>query len=91
MNALSDAFDAAKDLYQTLKIKERRDYEQSLRSKGYPSSRRIEFVEDGLFGSDEDLALDKAAVRRQFDIGHRQCGEQFAIGDGKSTITVQRR
>jgi hypothetical protein len=62
---LLDVFDAARDLHQTLKVKEKRDYELSLRSKGYPPSRRIEFVEDESFGKDEDLVMDKAAVTRR--------------------------
>jgi hypothetical protein len=87
--ALSDAFDTATDLYQTLKIKERRDYEQSLRSKGYPSSRRIEYVDDRSFGKDEDPALDKAVVTRQFEIGYRTYGERYAVGDGQYYANIQ--
>jgi hypothetical protein len=86
---LSDAFDAATDLYETLKIKERRDYEQSLRSKGYPSSRRIKYVDDGSFGKDEDPVLDKAAVTRQFEVGYRSYGERFAVGDGQYCANPQ--
>jgi hypothetical protein len=46
-------------------VKEKRDYESSLRSKGYPPSRKIEFVEDASLGKDEDLVMDKAAVKRR--------------------------
>jgi hypothetical protein len=62
---LLDVFDAARDLHQTLKVKEKRDYELSLRSKRYPPSRRIEYVEDESLGKDEDLVMDKAAVTRR--------------------------
>jgi hypothetical protein len=80
---LLDVFDATRDLHQTLKVKEKRDYELSLRSKGYPPSRRIEYVEDESLGKDEDLVMDKAAVTRQFEIGLQKVGAQFAVGDGK--------
>jgi hypothetical protein len=62
---LLDVFDSTRDLHQTLRVKEKRDYESSLRSKGYPSSRRIEYVEDESLGKDEDLVMDKAAVKRR--------------------------
>lgn len=78
---LYDSCDAARDLYQTLKIKEKRDYEQSLRSKGYPSSRRIEFVDDESFGKDANFALEKVAITQQFEVGYRKYGEQFLVGD----------
>ena len=86
---LLEVFDATRDLYQTLKVKEKRDYELSLRSKGYPTSRRIEYVEDGILGKDEDLVMDKAAVTRQFEIGFQRVGSQFAVGDGKSLSSQQ--
>jgi hypothetical protein len=79
---LLDVFDATRDLYQTLQVKEKRDYELSLRSKGYPPLRRIEYVEDESLGKDEDLMMDKAAVTRQFEIGFHRVGAGFAIGDG---------
>lgn len=85
---LLSVFDATRDLFQTLKIKEKRDYELSLRSKGYPSSRRIEYVEDEDLGRDEDLVMDKAAVTRQFEIGFQKIGSQFAVGDGTSHWTM---
>ncbi|KAF2819897.1 hypothetical protein CC86DRAFT_121970 [Ophiobolus disseminans] len=86
---LLDVFDATRDLYQTLKVKEKRDYELSLRSKGYPSSRRIEYVEDGSLGKDEDLVMDKAAVTRQFEIGYQKIGAEFAVGDVLSQTDLQ--
>jgi hypothetical protein len=79
---LLDVFDATRDLHQTLKAKEKRDYESNLREKGYPSSRRIEYVEDDKLGNDADLVMDKAAVTRQFEIGFQKIGAQFAVGDG---------
>lgn len=78
---LLDVFDATRDIFQTLQVKEKRDYESSLRSKGYPTSRRLEFVEDDQLGKEEDLLMDKAAVTRQFEIGFQKVGAQFAIGD----------
>ena len=84
MYTLLDVLDAARDLHQTLINKEQRDYEQSLRSKGYPSSRRIEYVEDERLGSDDTIVLDKAAVTRQFENGYQALGVDFAIGDGTS-------
>lgn len=80
VHTLLDVFDATRDLYNTLKNKEKRDYENSLRAKGYPDSRRIEYIEDG--PSDEGIVMDKAAVTRQFDIGFQDIGTQFAVGDG---------
>jgi hypothetical protein len=85
---LLGVFDATRDLFQTLKVKEQRDYELSLRSKGYPTTRRIEYVEDESSGKDEDLVMDKAAVTRQFEIGFQKIGAQFAVGDGE--LEVQR-
>jgi hypothetical protein len=79
---LLNVFDATRDLYQTLTIKEQRDYEQNLRAKGYPSSRRIEYVEDDRLGSDGVIAMDRAAVTRQFEIGYQILGTEFAVGDG---------
>jgi len=86
---LYDSCDAARDLYQTLKIKEKRDYEQSLRSKGYPSSRRIEFVDDESFGKDANFALEKVAITQQFEVGYRKYGEQFLVGDLLSQMALQ--
>lgn len=78
-----DVFDATKDLHQTLKAKEQREYEQRLRSKGYPGSRGVEFVKDSELDGEEAIMMDKAAVRRQFERGLREVGPQFATGDGK--------
>ena len=89
MYTLLDVLDATRDLFQTLRVKEQRDYESTLRSKGYPTSRRIEYVEDETFGKDEDLVMDKAAVTRQFEIGFQKTGVQFAIGDSKLGLGSQ--
>ncbi|KAF1841675.1 uncharacterized protein K460DRAFT_171102 [Cucurbitaria berberidis CBS 394.84] len=78
-----DVFNATRDLYQTLETKEKRDYQLVLQSKGYPTSRRIEYVEDGRLGSDEALVMDKVAVSRQFENGYQALGAQFAMGDGE--------
>lgn len=86
---LLDVFDATRDLFQTLKVKEKRDYELTLRSKGYPATRRIEYVEDETLGRDEDLVMDKAAVTRQFKIGFQKTGVQFAIGDVQTHVAIQ--
>ena len=91
MYTLLDVFDATRDLYQTLTQKEQRDYEQNLRSKGYPVSRRIEYVKDERLGSDESIGIDTAAVTRQFEIGYQALGTEFAIGDGKSSSLSSRK
>lgn len=80
VHTLLDVFDATRDLYNTLRNKEKRDIETSIRSRGYPDSRRIEYVDET--ASDEGIVLDKAAVRKQFEIGLSDVGTQFAIGDG---------
>jgi hypothetical protein len=85
---LLDVFDATRDLYQTLTKKEQRDYEQNLRSKGYPVSRRIEYVKDERLGSDETIGMDTAAVTRQFEVGYQALGIGFAIGDGMSPSLI---
>jgi hypothetical protein len=87
---LLDVFDATRDLYQTLTEKEQRDYEHNLRSKGYPVSRRIEYVKDERLGSDESIGMDTAKVTRQFEIGYQALGTEFAIGDGKSSSLSSR-
>ena len=79
---LLDVFEATRDLYRTLTTKEQREYEQNLRAKGYPVSRRVEYVNDERLGSDEAFVTDKAAVTRQFDIGYQAVGAEFAMGDG---------
>jgi hypothetical protein len=85
---LLDVFDATRDLYETLTVKEQRDYEQNLRSKGYPASRRIAYVNDERLGSDEAIVTDKAVVTRQFDIGFKTLGEGFAQGDGRFALSL---
>ncbi|CAN9309122.1 unnamed protein product [Alternaria alternata] len=91
VDTLLDVFDATRDLYETLTVKEQRDYEQNLRSKGYPASRRIEYVKDERLGSDEAIVTDKAVVTRQFDIGYQTIGVEFAEGDALQSqiITLQ--
>jgi UTP-glucose-1-phosphate uridylyltransferase len=79
---LLDVFDASRDLYQTLKAKEKRDYEQNLRSRGYPKGRKFDYVEDNEADGDGSLVMDKAAVTRQFEIGFQDIGAMFAVGDG---------
>ena len=79
---LLDVFEATRDLYSTLKNKEKRDLERNLRSNGYPASRSVKYVEDEEFGSDEAIVMDKAAVTRQFEIGYQTLGSDFAVGDG---------
>jgi hypothetical protein len=82
---LLNVFDAARDVHHTLSTKEKRDFEQNLRSKGYPCSRRIEYVEEDGLASDAGIVMDKAAVMRQFEIGYEALGVDFAVGDGKPT------
>ncbi|KAI8937686.1 hypothetical protein NX059_005387 [Plenodomus lindquistii] len=86
---LFEVFDATKDLYQTLANKEQREYEETLRSKGYPSSRRVEYVKDETRGSDEGISMDKAAVKRQFEVGYSTVGADFAIGDVTAHTALQ--
>ncbi|KAJ4358766.1 uncharacterized protein N0V89_003350 [Didymosphaeria variabile] len=86
VNTLVDVFDATRDLYQTLKSKQRRDYEQNLRSRGY--RRSIDYVDDGPDG-EEEIVMDKAAVRRVFDNGLQDVGSQFALGDVISQAGLQ--
>jgi hypothetical protein len=82
---LLDVFDASRDLYKTLANKEQRDYEQNLRTKGYPVSRRIEYVKDERLGSDETIGMDRSTVTRQFEIGYQALGVEYAVGDGMSS------
>lgn len=77
LHTLLDVFDATRDLYNTLRNKERRD-----REKGYVDARRSSYSDDEI-ASDEGIVLDKAAVTRQFDIGLEDIGALFAVGDGK--------
>jgi hypothetical protein len=90
VHTMLDVFDAARDLHQTLSIKEQRDHELRLRAKGYPSSRGIEFVKDSDVSGEEAIMMDKTALKRQFETGLREIGPQFAIGDGKSWSELQR-
>ncbi|CAI6336814.1 unnamed protein product [Periconia digitata] len=80
---LLDVFDATRDLHQTLRAKERRDYEENLRSRGRSSSRQLDYYagDEENDKGDESLALDRSAVNRQFEIGLRDVGTQFAVGD----------
>ncbi|KAL6705894.1 hypothetical protein ACN47E_006354 [Coniothyrium glycines] len=89
VNTLLDVLDATRDLYQTLTEKERRDYELSLQSKGYPSSRHIEYVGDETLGSDETIVEDKIAVKKQFEIGSQALGNEFAVGDVHAHVALQ--
>ncbi|KAF2271012.1 hypothetical protein CC78DRAFT_8913 [Lojkania enalia] len=86
---LLDVFDATRDLYRTLQNKEKRDYEQALRSKGYSGSRRIELIDDDEAAGDESIVFDKAAVTREFEIGFQDIGAQFAVGDVVSQTSLQ--
>ncbi|KAF2877017.1 hypothetical protein BDV95DRAFT_643736, partial [Massariosphaeria phaeospora] len=89
---LLNVFDATRDLYETLRNKEKRDYQENLRSKGYPSSRRIEYVDGDGADGEEAIVMDKAAVTRQFEIGFQDVGAQYAVGDASaSTALVKSR
>lgn len=88
-HTLLDVFDAARDLHQTLKSKQKRDYEANLRSRGY--RRSVDYIDDGPDG-EEEIVMDKAAVLRQFDNGLDHVGGQFAVGDGmESPIQLQHK
>ncbi|KAH7402695.1 hypothetical protein BKA66DRAFT_449303 [Pyrenochaeta sp. MPI-SDFR-AT-0127] len=89
VSTLLNVFDATRDLYQTLTIKEKRDYEQTLRSSGHSSSRRIKQVEDERLYSEEAIMMDKAAVTRQFELGYQAIGAEFAMGDILSHTALQ--
>jgi hypothetical protein len=82
VHTLLDVFDATRDLYNTLKSKERRD-----RARGYIDSRSSSHSDDDL-PSDEGIVLDKAAVTRQFDIALADIGAPFAVGDGMLTAYI---
>lgn len=79
---LLDVFDATRDLYQTLSNKDKRDHELQLRSKGYPSSRKLEFIDDTEINGNRAILTDKLALLRRFEDGLRDMGSEFAIGDG---------
>lgn len=76
---LLDVFDAARDLYQTLTIKGKRD---CARAKGYASSRKIDIVDDVAENGTRGILTDKLAVLKRYEDGLRGVGEEFAIGDG---------
>jgi hypothetical protein len=57
-----DVFDATKDLHQTLTIKDQREYELRLRSKGYSSTKGLEFVRDGELTGEEAIMMDLRRV-----------------------------
>ncbi|EOA81684.1 uncharacterized protein SETTUDRAFT_98284, partial [Exserohilum turcica Et28A] len=78
---LADVFDATKDLYRSLTIKEQKEYEQNLRAKGYPPSRRVEYVREESLGSEDAIMTDKSTVIRQFEKGYHAMGSEFARGD----------
>jgi len=86
---LFDVFDAARDLYETLAIKELRGYEGNLRTKGYSSSKRVEYVKYENLGHEEKILMDKAAVKRQFDLGYLKFGTEFATGDSFAHTLLQ--
>ncbi|KAF2007185.1 hypothetical protein P154DRAFT_516963 [Amniculicola lignicola CBS 123094] len=87
VSTLLDVFDATRDLYATLRAKEKREYEHNLRSRGYSESRKFEIADEDI--SDNDLILDKAAVTRTYEDGVQDIGVQFAIGDVVSQTGLQ--
>ncbi len=82
MYTLLDVFDATRDLYQTLSNKDKRDHELQLRSKGYPSSRKLEFIDDIEINGNRAILTDKLALLRKYEDGLRDIGSTFAVGDG---------
>lgn len=88
MYKLLDVFDATRDLYQTLSNKDKRDYELQLRSKGYPTSRKLDFVDDTGINGNRAILTDKLALLRRYEDGLRDVGSEFAIGDGESSYAV---
>ncbi|KAF2691575.1 hypothetical protein K458DRAFT_411304 [Lentithecium fluviatile CBS 122367] len=86
---LLDVFDASRDLYQTLRAKEKRDYQQNLRSRRHSSGRLANYVDDEDAGGDESIVIDKAAVTRRFEIGFQDVGAQYAIGDVITQTALQ--
>lgn len=87
---LLDVFDASRDLHQTLRAKEKRDHEQNLRAKGYPSRGKLDYLDELDSSGNDSLMQDKAAVTRQFEIGFQEVGAQFAVGDGEFVRTCLR-
>lgn len=86
---LLDVFDATRDLHQTLSDKDQRDYELQLRSKGYPSARKLEFVDDSKVNGNRAILTDKLALLRRYEDGLRDLGSEFAIGDALSHVSLQ--
>lgn len=86
---LLDVFDATRDTLITLRQKERRDREDRLRAKGYPDSRRFEYVDEENLAGEEGVVLDKNAVTREFELGFQDIGAQFAVGDVVSQTALQ--
>ncbi|KZM19657.1 uncharacterized protein EKO05_0004354 [Ascochyta rabiei] len=86
---LLDVFDATRDLYTTLTTKDKREYEIQLRSKGYPTSRKLEFVDDSAANGNRAILTDKLALLRRFEDGLRDCGPEFAVGDALSHVSIQ--
>ncbi|KAF2192795.1 hypothetical protein K469DRAFT_694838 [Zopfia rhizophila CBS 207.26] len=89
VQTLLDVFEATRDLYKTLRSKEKRDHDKLLRSKGYPDTRRSEYVDEDDAVDDESILLDKAAVTREFEIGFQDLGAQFAVGDVITQTALQ--
>ena len=88
---LLDIFDATRDLYQTLTNKDKRDHEYQLRSKGYPSSRKLDFIDDIEVNSNRAILTDKLALLRRYEDGLREVGSGFAVGDGKFPHAIHSR
>ncbi|KAJ8105272.1 hypothetical protein OPT61_g10281 [Boeremia exigua] len=86
---LLDVFDATRDLYQTLSNKDKRDHELQLRSRGYPSSRKLEFVDDAEVIGNRAILTDKLALLRRYEDGLRDFGSKFAVGDALSHVSLQ--
>lgn len=89
MYTLLEVFDATRDLYQTLTNKDKRDLEQKLRSNGYPSSRKLEIIDDAEVNGTRAILTDKLALLRQYEDGLRDAGPTFAVGDGTFLMRVQ--
>jgi hypothetical protein len=86
---LLEVFDATRDLYQTLTNKDKRDLEQKLRSNGYPSSRKLEIIDDAEVNGTRAILTDKLALLRLYEDGLRDAGPTFAVGDGMFSTRIQ--
>ncbi|KAF2199024.1 hypothetical protein GQ43DRAFT_465140 [Delitschia confertaspora ATCC 74209] len=84
--SLLEAFDATRDLYKTLRIKEKRDHEELKRLKGYPESPISDHLDDDAAAGNASIVLDKAAVKHEFSNGFDSLGPPFAVGDVASKI-----